>query len=90
MDIAIKVHYFLSSLVTQGFKPDHFTHIFIDEAGHAMEPEALIPVAGLFKVSQSIRFLLDSRLLGKEHGYVFFLYNITEVTPIVTHKICVI
>ncbi|XP_022652559.1 putative helicase MOV-10 isoform X2 [Varroa destructor] len=40
----------LSILVTQGFKPDHFTHIFIDEAGHAMEPEALIPVAGLFKI----------------------------------------
>jgi helicase MOV-10 len=26
---------------------DHFTHIFVDEAGYAMEPECLISVAGL-------------------------------------------
>ena len=32
---------------TAGCPPDHFTHIFIDEAGHAMEPEALVAVAGL-------------------------------------------
>lgn len=25
---------------------NHFTHVFIDEAGHAMEPEAVIAVAG--------------------------------------------
>ena len=24
---------------------DHFTHIFIDEAGHASEPETVIPLA---------------------------------------------
>ncbi|OQR75030.1 putative helicase MOV-10-like [Tropilaelaps mercedesae] len=38
------------SLVTLGFTPGHFTHIFIDEAGHAMELEALIPIAGLHKM----------------------------------------
>jgi len=31
-------------LVTWGVKKGHFSHIFCDEAGHAMEPEALIPV----------------------------------------------
>ncbi|KAF6041478.1 MOV10 [Bugula neritina] len=27
----------------------HFTHIFIDEAGHATEPETIIPIANLLK-----------------------------------------
>ena len=25
----------------------HFTHVFVDESGHATEPEALIPISGL-------------------------------------------
>ena len=29
------------------FPRNHFTHIFIDEAGHATEPECIIPVADL-------------------------------------------
>lgn len=35
-------------LVTGGIPAGHFSHLFIDESGHAVEPEALIPVAGLF------------------------------------------
>jgi len=33
-------------LVSAQFPIDHFTHIFIDEAGHAMEPESLVAIAG--------------------------------------------
>ena len=33
--------------MSASFPRDHFTHIFIDEAGHAVEPEAIIPVADL-------------------------------------------
>ncbi|CAB3371372.1 Hypothetical predicted protein [Cloeon dipterum] len=29
------------------FPQGHFTHIFIDECGHGMEPSALVPIAGL-------------------------------------------
>ncbi len=34
-------------LVTYGVPRGHFSHVFVDEAGQAMEPEAIIPLAGL-------------------------------------------
>ena len=37
----------LFRLVSAMFPRNHFTHIFIDEAGHATEPECIIPVADL-------------------------------------------
>ncbi|XP_053277315.1 putative helicase mov-10-B.2 isoform X1 [Pleuronectes platessa] len=36
-------------LVTGGIPPGHFTHVFVDEAGHAVETECLIPLAGLLR-----------------------------------------
>ena len=30
-----------------GLPLSHFTHVFMDECGQAVEPEALIPLAGL-------------------------------------------
>ena len=29
------------------YQKTHFTHLFIDECGQALEPEALVPVAGI-------------------------------------------
>ncbi|KAM9001976.1 helicase MOV-10 isoform 1-T1 [Sarcophilus harrisii] len=40
-------------LVSAEFPPGHFTHVFIDEAGHAMEPECLVAVAGLLAIRDS-------------------------------------
>lgn len=35
----------LGQLHYMGFPPNHFTHILVDEAGQAMEPEILIPIS---------------------------------------------
>ncbi|XP_068774257.1 helicase MOV-10 [Struthio camelus] len=43
----------VTTLVTAGrlasanFPPGHFTHVFIDECGHAAEPESVVAVAGI-------------------------------------------
>ncbi len=34
----------LGGLYSLGFPKGHFTHIIVDEAGQAMEPEILIPL----------------------------------------------
>ena len=35
-------------MVSMGIPMGHFTHVFMDECGQAVEPETLIPLAGLF------------------------------------------
>uniref|UniRef100_A0A8C4RP92 RNA helicase n=1 Tax=Erpetoichthys calabaricus TaxID=27687 RepID=A0A8C4RP92_ERPCA len=42
-------------LVSGGIPAGHFTHIFIDEAGHAVESECIVPVAGLLSLSDPIK-----------------------------------
>ena len=34
-------------LVSAGIPDKHFSHVFIDEAGHAMEPEACVAISGI-------------------------------------------
>uniref|UniRef100_A0A8C2A8Z6 RNA helicase n=1 Tax=Cyprinus carpio TaxID=7962 RepID=A0A8C2A8Z6_CYPCA len=52
-------------LVTGGFPVDHFSHIFVDEAGHAIESETIISVAGVL-VSYTGQLVLagDPKQLG--------------------------
>ena len=34
-------------LLSAGIPDRHFSHVFIDEAGHAMEPEACVAISGI-------------------------------------------
>uniref|UniRef100_A0A8D0HA50 RNA helicase n=1 Tax=Sphenodon punctatus TaxID=8508 RepID=A0A8D0HA50_SPHPU len=49
----MKYRIIITTLVTAGrlasaeFSPGHFTHVFIDECGHAVEPESMIAIAGI-------------------------------------------
>ncbi|XP_030634044.1 putative helicase mov-10-B.1 [Chanos chanos] len=52
-------------LVSGGIPPTHFSHIFIDEAGQAVEPECVIGVAGLLHPEKGQLVLVgDPRQLG--------------------------
>ena len=53
-------------LVTMGLEKSDFSHIFLDEAGHAMEPEALIPISGFFNKKKKTQVVLagDPKQLG--------------------------
>ena len=48
------------------FPAGHFTHVFIDEAGHAIEPEALVAIAGITDCSLGGQVVLagDPEQLG--------------------------
>lgn len=52
-------------LVTGGIPEGHFTHVFVDEAGHAVETECLIPLAGLLDAeSGQVALAGDPKQLG--------------------------
>ncbi|KAM5180413.1 helicase MOV-10 [Mantella aurantiaca] len=62
----------ITTLVTAGrlasanFPSDHFTHVFIDESGHAVEPECVTAVAGILDVMKGGQLVLagDPKQLG--------------------------
>ncbi|KAL2103239.1 hypothetical protein ACEWY4_000107 [Coilia grayii] len=64
-------------LVSGGFPTGHFSHIFVDESGHATEPDTIIPLAGLLDPESGQLVLAgDPKQLGpilrspiaKKHG----------------------
>ncbi|XP_035676776.1 putative helicase MOV-10 [Branchiostoma floridae] len=88
-ELVQKYRIIVTTLVTAGrlasanFPPGHFTHIFIDESGHAVEPEAVIPVSGLLSPELGGQLVLagDPKQLGPvlrspvaiEHGLAMSL-----------------
>ncbi|XP_070766164.1 putative helicase mov-10-B.2 [Enoplosus armatus] len=52
-------------LVTGDIPAGHFTHVFVDEAGHAVETECLVPLAGLLQAESGQVILAgDPKQLG--------------------------
>ncbi|XP_044065664.1 putative helicase mov-10-B.2 [Siniperca chuatsi] len=52
-------------LVTGNIPAGHFTHVFVDEAGHAVETECLVPLAGLLQAESGQVILAgDPKQLG--------------------------
>ena len=45
---------FVGRFVSAKFACDHFSHVFIDEASHATEPESVVALAGLLYMSGSV------------------------------------
>ena len=43
----------LFRLVSSGIPDQHFTHVFIDEAGQSLQPECVVPLAGMFSTETS-------------------------------------
>ena len=51
-------------LVSNGIPQGHFTHIFMDEAGHSTEPEAMIPLALMDPKKTRLILAGDPKQLG--------------------------
>lgn len=51
-------------LYAQGIKRGHFSHIFLDEAGQASEPETMIPLSHLCKRTTVVVLAGDPKQLG--------------------------
>lgn len=53
-----------SKIVTASIPSGHITHIFLDECGHAMEPEAIVPLAGIVTKACQVVLTGDPHQLG--------------------------
>lgn len=76
--------------MSANFESGHFSHVFVDECGHAMEPECLIPIAGFADENIQIVLTGDPKQLGpvirspfaKEYGlgniniFLILIFNI--------------
>lgn len=62
--IVISTYASSSLLRAEGVERGHFSHIFLDEAGQASEPEAMVPLANLCKADTVVVLAGDPKQLG--------------------------
>jgi helicase MOV-10 len=62
--IVISTYMSSSLLLAEGIRQGHFTHIFLDEAGQASEPEAMVPLSGLCRRDTVVVLAGDPMQLG--------------------------
>ncbi|XP_049290312.1 probable RNA helicase armi isoform X1 [Anopheles funestus] len=53
----------IGSLMMMSFDPNHFTHVIIDEAGQAIEPETLIPICQVSRRDGTVVLVGDPKQL---------------------------
>ncbi|XVE81647.1 hypothetical protein DITRI_Ditri15bG0082000 [Diplodiscus trichospermus] len=62
--IIISTYMSSSLLYAEGVSRGHFSHIFLDEAGQASEPESMIPIANLYQRQTVVVLAGDPMQLG--------------------------
>ncbi|XVF57304.1 hypothetical protein PTKIN_Ptkin06aG0194600 [Pterospermum kingtungense] len=62
--IIISTYMSSSLLYTEGVNRGHFSHIFLDEAGQASEPESMVPIANLCRKETVVVLAGDPKQLG--------------------------
>ncbi|XP_072980559.1 probable RNA helicase SDE3 isoform X1 [Typha angustifolia] len=62
--IIISTYMSASLLYGEGIRQGHFSHIFLDEAGQASEPETMVPISGLCARDTVIVLAGDPKQLG--------------------------